>query len=175
MWVGCDGLSQQELEYIQIEKQRKEAFAVALLHNPTDPLNAARAVEPYDSHRAFEISIKWPNDPYVQAHQSKLLTDVTQLLPSKVQLSHIAMKIAQDPYSSADSKLKAVRYVSDLQGWTGNSASIHASISASNTVSSTNRVMEVPFTVTLDAWEEGAIKQQEILTTTYSRVPEHEK
>lgn len=167
MWVGVDSLSDTEIQEIQKEQKLKEAFAVALLQWPTEPIKAAIAVEPYNSGRAEWLAAYWVNDPYVKAHQAKMLLDPTQLLPSKVHLSSIAMSIAQDKFQSTTDRLKALRYCSDLQGFTGNAVN-NVILNAGQ--SSTNKVMEVPRVESVDSWESAAKRQQTDLTTAYTEV-----
>ena len=167
-WKGSLDLTELDLLEIQKEKREKEAFAVAWLHWPTDSYQAALSIEPYDSERAIFIAQAWIVDPYVLAHRAKLLTDISQLLPTKVQVAHKAMEIVHDKFSSADQKLKALRLVSDMQGWTG--PGVHTQVVTNNQIGTVNRVMEVPASMNQNEWEAIAVKQQEALTTTYAHV-----
>lgn len=167
-WVGCTDLTEDEIVEIQKEKKDKENFAVAWLHWPTDSYQAALSVEPYNSQRAIFIAQTWIEDPYVLAHRAKLLTDVSQLLPTKVQIAYRAMEIAHDKFASADQKLKALRLITDMQGWTG--PGVHTQVVTNNQIGSVNRVMEVPMLMDQNQWEAMAVEQQEALTTTYAYV-----
>lgn len=167
-WKGSSDLTELDLAEIQREKREKEAFAVASLHWPADAYQAALSVEPYNSQRCTFIAQFWPEDPYVLAHRAKLLTDVSQLLPTKVQIAYKAMEIVHDRFASADQKLKALRLVTDMQGWTG--PGVHTQVVTNNQIGTANRVMEVPIAMDQNQWEALALKQQEALTTTYAYV-----
>lgn len=164
MWIGAKDLSERELEQIRQDHVDKEAFAVALIHWPRDPLQAALTVEPYNSHRALYIAQFWPDDLYVKAHLAKLLTSVDQLLPSKVQLVFKAMKIADDLHASPETKLKALRLITDMQQFTGPAS---GQALTSNQIGVALRVLEVPLAPSTDEWEKVATGQQDLLTTSY--------
>jgi hypothetical protein len=170
MWQGSEQYTEIDLQEMEKEKRDKEAFAVALIHWPKDPLKAALSVEPHNSGRAVWLAHAWIADPYVVSHQAKLLTDVSQLLPTKVQLTHEAMKVVHDEYATWDVKLKALRFCSDIQGWTGPGSNSQSVTNAQ--VGSTNKVMHVPMTVDKNTWEAIAEKQQGTLTTSYQYVEE---
>lgn len=172
MWIGLSDLTEHDLVELEKQNKEKEAFAIALIHYPSDALQAALAVSPYNSDKALWIAQFWVNDPYVQAHKAKLLIDSSQLLPTKARLAAIAMKIADDTYAAPKDRLAAVRLCSDLQGWTGAGSK---DIEINKNQSVTNKVMEIPMASSFQTWEAIAEKQQSSLTTTYSVVPENEK
>lgn len=170
MWVGASDLSEEQLRAIQEETRLKEAFAVAYLHWPNDPLEAARTIEPYNNNRAMWIAQEWVNDPYVKAHQKRLVTDMNSLLPTRERLVLEAMKVVNDPYASHSDKHKSIKLCAEIQGFVGTGSNNGVVVNTGASV--TNKVMEVPMTLPADQWETFAEKQQKDLTTEYAVVGE---
>lgn len=168
MWVGASDMNEEQLKEMQEELRQKEAFAVAYMHWPNDPVEAARTIEPYNMNRAAWLAQMWANDPYVKAYQQRLVTDMNSLLPTRARLVMEAMKVVNDPYASAADKHKSLKFCAEIQGFIGQGVNIGVAVNTA--ASTTNKVMEVPMTQDVDSWETMAERQQATITSTYTVV-----
>lgn len=136
----------------------KDAFAAALLRQPTEPFRAALTVFGADNIKALEAAQQWVSDIYVLSKQAELLETLGEdaFLPNKATLARRVWEAAE---SATDKKEKAVLFklYGEVRGFVDKGGNTNIS---TNVTLNQNRVMVMRDHGTDDDWERKASDQQ---------------
>lgn len=141
--------------------RRKRAFAAAFLKTPLDPMAAALEADPRQNY-AMVICNSWQFDAEVQAYMAEIADDegAASGIPTK---DEVARKLYQEATSIKD-KDTALKYYDLLTKVMGFVEKASTNVNVNNTIDN-RKVIMLPATARIDAWEDAAIEQQREITS----------
>ncbi len=142
------------------ETEQKKQFAMELLHNPTKPFLAAKAVFPNNTRRALDIYALWPMDEAVIDFQAEFMAEEGNEfgLPSQEQLARAVFEVAEDQKQDPETRLKYYKLYGDIRGFIKKPDTLIDQSTHNTQVN--NNVLRLPAKQTPEAWADGVLKQQ---------------
>lgn len=145
------------------ETRYKTLFAEALLRSPDKPLKAGQDVFGANMGRALYAAQCWVSDPELLAIQTALLEEAggeRAFLPSKEVVARSLWEKAHDNRTSVEEYTRLMELYCKLMSFLERPA---AAAPGGGTTINARNVLVVPIAASEDAWEAGAMAQQQAL------------
>ena len=161
-YVKAEGLSDES-------RERKRAFALAMLRDSDDGWDAASAVFPYDTGYKVWVKQNWTADPEVQAFvraAREQMGGEAPELPTETEYAIYLWKCSQKAPDD-DTRLKYLRLYAEARGHLKRPAGSDTSLSIVN-----NKVMVLQSQGSDEQWEARTKAQQQALQKELSEIAE---
>jgi len=144
------------------ESEQKKKFAIAVLHNPSDPFQCAKEIFGEDPGKCLQVFQLWQEDIEVRQYQADYLREhgADATLPTKETLAREIYDVAHDGKVDVDTRLKFYKLYGDILGFINKPGS-----TVTHNTQINNKVMVIKDHGTDENWEQNLIKQQQRLVS----------